>query len=102
MAPARCFGDRAGSAPDIVEITKPSISIGLEEPGIAGEMPIGVFAVTIAGVKEERRRRVGTGEGPVIPDISPHPPCTGFSFGQHRHGRVVAVEALGAEHVIPN
>jgi hypothetical protein len=61
-----------------------------------------VFAVTIAGVKEERRRRVGTGEGPIIPDISQHPPGAVFSFGQHRHGRVVAVEALGNEHVIPD
>jgi hypothetical protein len=42
MAPAGRLGDRAGPAPGIVEIAKTGISIGLEDAGIAGEMPVGV------------------------------------------------------------
>jgi hypothetical protein len=40
MAPAGRLGDRAGPARGIVEIAKAGISIGLEDPGIAGEMPV--------------------------------------------------------------
>jgi hypothetical protein len=64
VAPAGRLSDRAGSAPGIVEITKPGprvrplagpkrgASIGLEDPGIAGEMPAGVLATSVAGIKE--------------------------------------------------
>jgi len=83
MAPARRLGDRAGSTPGVVEIAKPGprvrplagprtgASIGLEDPGIAGEMPARVLAAAIAGVKEHRCWRVWAGERPVIPDIKP-------------------------------
>ena len=54
MAPAGRLGDRAGPAPGIVEIAKTGISIGLEDPGIAGEMPVGVLAVAVARVEEQR------------------------------------------------
>jgi len=72
MAPAGRLGDRAGPAPGIVEIAKPGISIGLEDPGIAGEMPVGVLAVAIARVEEQCCGRVGAGERPIVPDISPY------------------------------
>jgi len=61
-APAGRPGDRAGPAPGIVEIAKAGISIGLEDPGIAGEMPVGVLAVAIARVEEQRCGRVRAGE----------------------------------------
>jgi len=99
VAPAGRLSDRAGSAPGIVEITKPGISIGLEGPGIAGEMPAGVLASAVAGIKEHRCWRVWAGERPVIPDISPQSANHGFVLGQDRHSGVVAVQALGGEHV---
>src|SRR6476659_7943051 len=71
MAPARRLGDWAGPAPSVIEITKPGISIGLEDPGIAGEMAIGMFTAPVAGVREHRCGRVGAGERPVVPDIKP-------------------------------
>jgi hypothetical protein len=54
MAPAGRLGYRAGPAPGIVEIAKAGISIGLEDAGIAGEMPVGVLAVAVARVEEQR------------------------------------------------
>jgi hypothetical protein len=74
-------------------------SIGLEDPGIAGEMPVGVLAVAVARVEEQRGRRVGAGERPIVPDISPYSANDTLVFGQHRHGRVVAVQAFGGEPV---
>src|SRR5258708_32285010 len=96
---ASVIGDRAGPAPGIVEIAKAGISIGLEDPGIAGEMPVGVLAVAIARVEEQRCGRVGTGERPIVPDISPYPANDSLAFGEHRHGGVVAVQTFGGEHV---
>jgi len=100
MAPARRLGDRAGPAPGIIEIAKAGISIGLEDPGIAGEMPVGVLAAAVARVEEQRGGRVGAGERPIVPDISLYPADDSLVFGQHRHGRVVAVQAFGGEHVL--
>jgi hypothetical protein len=37
MAPA----GRLGEAPGLIKIAEPGIGIGLEDPGIAGEVPIG-------------------------------------------------------------
>ena len=99
VAPAGRLSDRAGSAPGIIKIAEPGIGIGLQDPGIAGEMLAGVPSAAVAGVKEHRRWRVWTSERPVIPDISPQSPNDGFVLGQDRHGGVVAMQALGGEHV---
>jgi hypothetical protein len=60
VAPAGSLGDWAGSALRAIEIAKagPRVrplagprtgaGIGLEDPGIAGEMPVGVLAVAVA------------------------------------------------------
>ena len=63
-------------------------------------MPVGVLAVAIARVEEQRCGRVRAGERPIVPDISPHPANDSLVFGQHWHGRVVAVQAFGGEHVL--
>ena len=39
MAPARRLGDRPRLALAVVEIVEPGIGIGLQDAGIAGEMP---------------------------------------------------------------
>ena len=62
-------------------------------------MPARVLAVAVARVEEHRRRRCRAGERPVVADIGPQPPGDGLAFGQHRHGRVVAVQALGGQHM---
>ena len=45
MVPAGRLADRAGPARGIVEIAKTGVSIDLEDPGIADDMPVGVLAV---------------------------------------------------------
>src|SRR5262249_54019384 len=44
VAPAGSLGDWAGLALGVIEIAKAGIGIGLEDPGIAGEMPVRVLA----------------------------------------------------------
>jgi hypothetical protein len=39
--------------------------IGLEDPGITGEMPVGVLAIAVERVEEQRCGRVGAGERPI-------------------------------------
>ena len=61
-----------------------------------------VLARTAAGVVEGRGRRIGAAEGSIVPHIGPEPSRRGLAFGQHRHGGVVGVEALGRQHVPPD
>ena len=44
---------------------------------------------------EDRGRRPGAAERPVVADVDPEPAGVGLAFRQHRNGRVVAVQALG-------
>ena len=71
MAPARRLGDRPGLALAVVELAEPGISIGLEDPGITGQMPGRVLAAAIARVEEHRGRRARSGERPVVAHIGP-------------------------------
>src|SRR5215468_10922223 len=68
MAPARGLGDRPGFALGVIEIAEAGISVGLEEPGVADEMPVRVLAVAVARVEGQRCGRVRAGERPIIPD----------------------------------
>jgi hypothetical protein len=63
MAPAGRLGDRAGFAFAVVELAEPGISIGLQDAGIASEMPGGMLAAAIVRVEEHRRRRAGPANG---------------------------------------
>ena len=71
MAPARRLGDRPGFAPAVIQIAEPGIGIGLQDAGIAGEMPGGMLAGAIARAEEHRGRRVGPGKRPVVAHIRP-------------------------------
>ena len=62
-------------------------------------MVSGMLAVAVARIEEHRGRRVRAGERPVVPDIGPQPADDGLVLGQHRHGGVVAMQALGGKHV---
>ncbi len=68
MAPARRLGDRTGFAPSIVELAEPGIGIGLEDAGIAGEMP---GAVLDAASSSTREPPPSTSSSPHGPNSSP-------------------------------
>ena len=52
-----------------------------------------MLAAAIAGVEEQRRRWVLAAERAIVANVGPEAPGHGFVLRQHRHGRVVAVEA---------
>ncbi len=62
-------------------------------------MLLGMLASSVArGVIDRRRRRM-PGERPVIPHISPDPPGRALALGQDTDGGVVAMKALGSQHM---
>ena len=71
MRPARGLGDRPRLAVCRRRAVEPGIGIGLQDPGIAGEMPLGMLAGAIARVEEHRRRRSRPAERPVVAHIGP-------------------------------
>ena len=86
-----------GLATRLVEVVEPGIGVGLQDAGIAGQVPARVLGGAVARVAEHRRRRRRAGEGPVVAHIGPEPAGDGLAPGQHRHGGVVAMQALGGE-----
>ena len=99
MCPAGCLADWARLAIGLVQLVVAAISVGLQDPGITGQMPGGMFAPAIARIVEHRRRWVGTGKWPVIAYIRPHTTGNRLSLGQHRHGRVITVQSFGGKDV---
>ena len=62
-------------------------------------MLLGMDAGSIRRVEEHGSWRRVAAEGTVVSDIGPNPPGTGLHLRQHRHGGVVAMNALGGEDV---
>ncbi len=62
-------------------------------------MPLRIFAPSIARGIIDRRRRRRPGERPVIPHIRPDPAGRAFALRQDADGGVVAMKALGREHM---
>jgi hypothetical protein len=62
-------------------------------------MPFGMGTGSIRRVEEHGGGRIGASERAVVTDIGPNPPSAGLQLRQHRHRRVIAVDALGGEHV---
>ena len=48
---------------------------------------------------EHRRRRSLANERPIVAHVDPKPAGGGLRLGEHLHGRVVDMQALGGEHV---
>lgn len=48
---------------------------------------------------EEGSRCGLAGERGIIPYVGPEPTSAAFAFGEHRHCRVIGVDALGVEHM---
>ena len=65
-------------------------------------MRSGMPASSVAGIVEQRRRRIGSGEGPVIADVGPEPRRIGLALGHDRHRRIVAVQSLGGQIELNN
>ena len=58
-------------------------------------MRLRMLAAAVARVVEHRRRRRRAAERAVVPHIDPASADIGLALGQHRHGGVVAMQALG-------
>ena len=99
MSPAEGFGHGPAGTCRRVEAGKATVGIGLQDPGIVRQMSFRMLATAVAGIVEQHRRRPGLAlaERPVVADIGPEPAGDGLALGQHRHGRVVAVQPLGGE-----
>ena len=65
-------------------------------------MLLGMLAAAIGRVEEHRRRRIGAAKRPVVAHIGPQPAGAGLALGQHRHGGVVGMDALGCEDMRPD
>ena len=70
MGPAERFGDRAARSRRRIEPAEATVGVGLQDPGIAGEMLLGVLAAAVARVVEEDSRRA-LAEGAIVADIRP-------------------------------
>ena len=97
MDPAGRFQDRPRLAIGLVELVVSAIGVGLENPGVVGQMRLGMLAGAVARVIEHRRRRRGAAERPIVAHIDPTSPGVGLAFGQDRHGGVIAMQSLGRE-----
>ena len=99
VRPAQRFGYRSRRAITSTERAEARIRVGLEHAVPPFEVALRVLATTIAGELEEGRRRCVAGERAVVADIHPKPALVGLAPGQHRHRRVVAVQAFGRQHM---
>ena len=98
MRPAEGFGHGTAGPCGRVEAGKAAVGIGLEDSGIAGQVPFGMLAAAVARIVEEHCR-LALAERSVVADIGPEPAGDRLALGEHRHGRVVAVQPLGGEHM---
>jgi hypothetical protein len=98
--PSSCCKDRRlspcrGEIEAIVAVQR----VGLQNGGIAAEMPLGMLPRSIARGVEQRRRRILAVEWPIVADIHPNPPGFRLAFREDRYGGVVPVQPLGRKHV---
>src|SRR3546814_3739714 len=68
MGPAAGLQHRPRHARRSIELAVAAIGIGLQHAGPVPEMRLGMLATPVAGIVEDRRRRLGAGEGPVVAD----------------------------------
>ena len=96
MAPACRLDDRSGTPFSVVKGVEPGEGVGLHDADIAGEMFLGMLAGTRSRIAEDGRWRILAAERSIVAHISPDPTCHGLHFGQHRHLRVVGMDAFRA------
>jgi len=95
MGPAGCLQDRPRLAICLVELVVAAVGVGLQHPGVGGQMRLGMLAAPVARVVEHDRCWRRAAKRPVIADIDPESASDGLALGEHRYGRVVAVQPLG-------
>ena len=99
MGPAQCCRDRSLRSRRIVKLVVPAVGVGLQDAGEVPKMPRGMLMPSIARGVIQRRRRCATAKRPVVTDVGLDVPRNRLAFGQDRHGRVVAVQPLGSQHM---
>ena len=99
MAPAQRLGDGPRRAAGLVEPPVAGIGVGLQDAREAPKMLDRMIARTVPRVAEQSCRRVRARERRIVAHIDPGPPGGALALGQHRHRRVVAVQAFCRQHV---
>jgi hypothetical protein len=100
MAPTQRLDDRAGLAVGQIEAVVAVERVGLQNAGIAAEMPLGMLPRSIARGVEQGRRGILPAEWPVVADIQPNPPGFRLAFGKDRRCGVVAMQPIGLLSVL--
>ncbi len=99
MDPTGGFQDRSRRAAALVKLAIAFIGVSLEDPGVVGQVRLGMLAGPVARVIEHRPRRRRPAKRLVVAHIDPDPAGVGLAFGQNRHRGVVAMQSLGTQHV---
>jgi hypothetical protein len=73
MGPAGGLGD----LPAGEQLVEPGVPVGVDDAAEAFEVGPRVFALAVRRVEEQCRRWTGTGEGPLIANVSPQPASLG-------------------------
>ena len=99
VRPARCLLDRPDASTRLIELAIAAIGVGLQDAAPRLQMPLGMLAGAVAGIEEQRRRRIEPAKRPVVAHIDPTSSGIGLALGQDGNRSVVAVETLGGEHM---
>src|SRR5208282_3280449 len=70
MDPAGRFQDRPWLAVGLVELVVAAVSVSLENPGVVGQMRLGMLARPVARVIEHRRWRRGAAEWQIVAHVN--------------------------------
>src|SRR5437867_5518477 len=89
MHPAGCFQDRPRFAIGLVQLVVSAVCVSLENPGVVGEMRLGMFARSVARVIEHCRRRRSAAERAIVAHINPTSAGVSFALRQDRYSGVI-------------
>ena len=79
--PTGSFQDRSRRAATLVKLAITFIGVSLEDPGVVGQVCLGMFAGPVARVIEHRPRRRGPAKRLVVPHVDPDPASVGLALG---------------------
>ena len=100
MRPARRLDDRARLAACDIERIVARVGVDLHDAGVFRELPLWMLALAGRRVIEHGRRRGLAAERPVVAHVSPDAARAALALGQHRHRRVVDVDAPQASQAV--
>jgi hypothetical protein len=102
MAPAQRLDNWTRLAVGKIEAVIAIERVGLQNAGVAGQMPLGMLARSIARSVEQSRRRILAPEWPVVAHVDPDPAGLSVALGEDRHGGVVAVQPIASQDMTLN